>query len=457
MRDSEPMPPAPGGEGLRLFYVINLCAAPVPLALEVPGTSGLDGLVVFRSHQVQDGRHRYRLHLGYFDTREAAERVLPRVLPRFPTAWIATAPKAHLGSLDDTGATDFKLIQAPSVARPGFSVAEPALPPAGEPPTAAAPEEEAQRYAVQLVWTSDRMDPADLPPIALFDAYTLYTVTCQRGGVRLYGVRLGFFRSAISASQVAVYVRPDFPSVAVVPVSDREFAYASWLVRHRGPTPETAQAPAPAPATALATARTAPPAAPAQASSLSGPTATPQATSRAPRSATARARAPQTPAPAAQAQTPAARAQTPAAREQQMATARAAQVSSPLQVHEEGDEVPWTSAPAPELRTPTQVEIAQIRSPDEIPLIPADPPNASQTERHTAPARQPSRRVPAPDREARLAALGAHEVKLRGTKTEAPGERRITLNDMRPSRSKSFPDERSALARLISRFTDRAR
>ncbi len=431
MRDSERSPPPAGGEGQRLFYVINLCAAPVPLPLEVPGTSGLDGLVVFRSHQVQDGRHRYRLHLGYFDTREAAERILPRVLPRFPTAWIATAPRAHLGSLDDTGATDFKLIQAPSVARPGFSHAAdsesqaPTAAQIAEAPwgSAAAAEEAAQRYAVQLVWSSDRLDPADLPPIAIFEAYTLYTVTCQRGGVRLFGVRLGFFRSAISASQVAVYVRPDFPSVAVVPVSDREFAYASWLVRHRSAGPVSPEPPEPV---ALGTAATGTFAA------ATTPSATPDAATTAATSAPAAHSTRTAEQPARVADEP-----RPAASAQVVRTA-------------------ITRTGAADVRTPTQAEIAQIRSPDEIPLLPMDSEPGPQPEAKSAPtpARPAQRRVPAPDRDARLAALSAHEGKLRETKPQ-PQQRNVTLNDMRPTRSKSYPDERSALARLFSRFTDR--
>ncbi|MBV9696634.1 MAG: hypothetical protein JO005_06875, partial [Gammaproteobacteria bacterium] len=41
-------------------------------------------------------------------------------------------------------------------------------------------------------------------------------------GRRWYGLRLGFFSDAISAKQVAHYVRSEFTSVAVVPVSPQE-------------------------------------------------------------------------------------------------------------------------------------------------------------------------------------------------------------------------------------------
>jgi len=398
MRDADQTPAAGTGPD-RTFFVINLCAAPVPLPLEVPGTAGLDGLVVFRSHQVQDGRHRYRLHLGYFDSREAAKRLLPLVLPRFPTAWIAAAPRSNLGSLDDTGATDFRLIQAPAVSLAEFSAAESAAPGPSVPNPAE--EDELQRYAVQLVWSADRTGPADLPPIALFDAYTLYTVTCQRGGVRLYGVRLGFFRSAISATQVAVYVRPDFPSVAVVPVSVREYAYASWLTRHRRrpAARETAQ-----------------PVRDAAANEPSPPIDEPQ---------------------------------TPTAGQPRPGLAPQGA----------------TDAATMEPRVPTQVEIARIRSPEAVPLIPlqtlSSPPPGKRTvppEKRTPPSQHwahAPRRVPDMDRDARIAALGAHELELRVAKFDRHEERGASLPDMRPYRTAPFPPRRSALARLLSRIADR--
>jgi hypothetical protein len=44
----------------------------------------------------------------------------------------------------------------------------------------------------------------------------------SRDGRKWYGLRLGFFSDAISAKQVAYYVRSEFASVAVVPVSPQE-------------------------------------------------------------------------------------------------------------------------------------------------------------------------------------------------------------------------------------------
>lgn len=83
------------------------------------------------------------------------------------------------------------------------------------------------QFAVQLDWSVTPIDIAKLPPLAIFSAYTLYTVEASREGRRWYGLRLGFFTDAISAKQVAYYVRSDFASVAVVPVSSDEKSRAT--------------------------------------------------------------------------------------------------------------------------------------------------------------------------------------------------------------------------------------
>ena len=77
-------------------------------------------------------------------------------------------------------------------------------------------------FAVQLQWSVQPVELDKVPPLAIFSAYTLYTVEGSRDGRRWYGLRLGFFSDAISAKQVAYYVRSEFSSVAVVPVSPQE-------------------------------------------------------------------------------------------------------------------------------------------------------------------------------------------------------------------------------------------
>jgi hypothetical protein len=82
-------------------------------------------------------------------------------------------------------------------------------------------------FAVQLQWSVQPVELDKVPPLAIFSAYTLYTVEGSRDGRKWYGLRLGFFTDAISAKQVAYYVRSEFASVAVVPVSPQERNRAS--------------------------------------------------------------------------------------------------------------------------------------------------------------------------------------------------------------------------------------
>jgi len=77
-------------------------------------------------------------------------------------------------------------------------------------------------FAVQLKFSVQPIELSEVPPLAIFSAYTLYTVEGSREGRKWFGLRLGFFTDAISAKQVAYYVRSEFASVAVVPVSPQE-------------------------------------------------------------------------------------------------------------------------------------------------------------------------------------------------------------------------------------------
>ena len=90
-------------------------------------------------------------------------------------------------------------------------------------------------FAVQLQWSVQPVELSRVPPLAIFSAYTLYTVEGSREGRRWYGLRLGFFSDAISAKQVAYYVRSEFNSVAVVPVSPQERTRAADADHKAGP------------------------------------------------------------------------------------------------------------------------------------------------------------------------------------------------------------------------------
>lgn len=84
-------------------------------------------------------------------------------------------------------------------------------------------------FAVQLDWSVTPFDMAKVPPLAIFNAYTLYTTEASREGRAWFGLRLGFFSDAVSAKQVAYYVRSDFKTVSVVPVTTLEKERATDL------------------------------------------------------------------------------------------------------------------------------------------------------------------------------------------------------------------------------------
>jgi hypothetical protein len=77
-------------------------------------------------------------------------------------------------------------------------------------------------FAVQLQWSVQPIDVTSIPPHPIFQAYTLYAAEGRCTGRAWFFLRLGFFSDAISAEQVAHYLRWDFTSATVVPVSSQE-------------------------------------------------------------------------------------------------------------------------------------------------------------------------------------------------------------------------------------------
>jgi hypothetical protein len=231
------------------LYVINLDSSSMPMALTVPFRHELTGFTVFRSRSVEHGRERFRLHVGYFESERRAKEALPIVRRHYPAACISAAPATNLGSLDNTLNTEFRLLRtayarvvtyASTTATPapvsakaaaGTVVKGPSLD-AGE--RASAPTvQPTQHYAVQLEWSLAPIVAADLPPLAILKAYHLYTVRMLREGSPQQGLRLGFFSTAEAAGVIAKSVRQEFPEVAVVPVSHREFSRAIDLAKQR--------------------------------------------------------------------------------------------------------------------------------------------------------------------------------------------------------------------------------
>lgn len=276
------------------LHVITLLSSTAPVPLPQFDSPRLEGLAVFRSRRVEDGRERFRIHIGYFATAADAEEVLPVVREVYPWAFVGLAPQTNLGSLDDTARSRFTIVRlsgakavprtrnaqpakpavaaalatpvTPAAAPPATApapvaaprpapveAASPAKPVVPDAPAAAAP---AQRYAVQLLWSKQPIDLTRLPDIGIFGGYLLYAVETAPGARRMFGLRLGFYDDELSARLVASYVRPTFKA-GVVPVSDREIASArSATVKLPGGRPSRGRAPGQWPRTAVAVAFT---------------------------------------------------------------------------------------------------------------------------------------------------------------------------------------------------------
>jgi hypothetical protein len=244
------------------LHVITLLSSTAPVPLRAPTAPELAGLAVFRSRRVEDGRERFRLHIGYFPSAEAATKLLPIVRRTHPAAMVTIAPQSNLGSLDDTAMVRFSILQpvdltpamtpphteSPAAAAPVIEYAQPhprPVPPVLTPAMSVVPQaralpvdaspaiepivktKETQRYAVQLVWSRDPIDVTKIEWLAIFAGYLLYAVEMEPGIRRGFGVRLGFYADALSARLVAQYLRSSFKGVSVVPVSEREVSMAS--------------------------------------------------------------------------------------------------------------------------------------------------------------------------------------------------------------------------------------
>ena len=352
-------------------FVINLCASTTPVGLVQPTHAGLKRFTFFVSRRLEEGRERFRLHMGYFDTQEEAEKILDLVRDVYPAAWAGAAPGIKLRAraalpepvrVEEPAATPVATVAvpvpvemavatavstlpekipaplepatAPATAAPVASAAplklelapdlpraKPAVPsppksaaddvtsslsevratiasladtaetsvapapavlegaailrlltsarpapaariapaqPVSKPAVASAPSSKAPPprvaqpaasaasaqpelavFAVQLLWSVQPIDMSKVPQLAIFSAYTLYGAEGNRGGRRWYGLRLGFFTDAVSAKQVAQYVRSEFTSVSVVPVTERERTRAGAANAMPLPVPAT--------------------------------------------------------------------------------------------------------------------------------------------------------------------------------------------------------------------------
>jgi hypothetical protein len=200
------------------------------------------------------------LHMGYFETLADAEKWVEVVRGRCPNAFATIAPEAVLqppnseapadsqpsvskGSdrapIKDESLTDTQLLKTLDMR--GVSAVQDdveknncdqiaLLRPEDTSTRHALKEAVAQgapvSFAVQLEWSAQPIELSHVPSLAIFKVYTLYATESRREGRSRYFLRLGFFGDPVSARQVAVQVRSNFPSAAVVPVAEQEVARA---------------------------------------------------------------------------------------------------------------------------------------------------------------------------------------------------------------------------------------
>src|SRR6188474_1788512 len=106
-------------------FVINLTSSTTPMALSQPKDPTLAQYSFFVSRRREDGRERFRLHMGYFETMQAAEEMLALVREVYPQAWAGEAPGKNLRP------------KADAAAKPAAPAPRAAAPRAATPPIAA--------------------------------------------------------------------------------------------------------------------------------------------------------------------------------------------------------------------------------------------------------------------------------------------------------------------------------
>src|ERR1700682_6253739 len=117
-------------------FVLNLCSSTTPMALAQTDLPELRRFTFFVSRRFEEGRERFRLHMGYFATLAEAEEWLNVVREIYPGAWAGEAPGRQLRQRASAAAR----AQARHAAGPQPRVAPaPARAPAPAPAAAAAP------------------------------------------------------------------------------------------------------------------------------------------------------------------------------------------------------------------------------------------------------------------------------------------------------------------------------
>lgn len=252
------------------LFLLTLCRLNAPVSLPKPSSPHLARYSFFMSRsRDRSGAERLLLHIGYFQTRAEAEQCLRQLQTTYPkaiistrsvpisqnvptlrsaahesgasvtaTATSATDPvsaantwplQSSAATLTDTQVLRILEIRSPedgdksadspgsdiSLSRPEDTETRRAL---KEAVAANAPV----HFAVQLLSSAQPIDLAGVPRMDVFRSHALYFNEVSRDGRKSFFLRLGFFSDAVSARQVAHFVRHKFPAVVVVPVLEQE-------------------------------------------------------------------------------------------------------------------------------------------------------------------------------------------------------------------------------------------
>jgi hypothetical protein len=224
-------------------FMLTLCGLPGPVSIRAPHAPHLKPFTFFTSRTRQPGGStRFHLHMGYFASLDEAQQWVQRLRHAYPQAAATRVPAAlaaKVSRAEDISLTDTQVLKILetrrtqprkdgtnertsaeiSLLRPEDTTLRRAL---KEAVVRGAPTS----FAAQLCWSVEPVDLTTVPSVSIFRAYTLYATEGVRDGRSWYSLRLGFFSDAISAKQVAYYLRSHFPSVAVVPISEEERAAA---------------------------------------------------------------------------------------------------------------------------------------------------------------------------------------------------------------------------------------
>src|SRR4051812_23719765 len=171
-------------------FVINLTSSTTPMALSQPKDPTLAQFTFFVSRRLEDGRERFRLHMGYFETQQAAEEMLAVVREVYPSAWAGEAPGKKLrpnnaaapataappprAATPAAPAPAPKAVVAPARAAapapmpaPVAVAAEPAVPPVPHPFAATPPPPPKVEFEEPFVLTDDEPEfkPMDVPVV----------------------------------------------------------------------------------------------------------------------------------------------------------------------------------------------------------------------------------------------------------------------------------------------------